>query len=57
MPRAKGIFLCATGWSALADSTSVEYRYSISWFVFVFAVTKTSVIQVTQSSGLVVVNG
>jgi hypothetical protein len=55
MQRAKEIFLCAIGWSALADSTTVQYRYSVYWFVV--AVTKTSVIQATLSTGVVAVNG
>jgi len=55
MPLAYEIFLRATGWSTLADSTSVEYHKSICSFVVV--VTKTSVVQVAQSSGVVVVNG
>ena len=53
MPLANKIFLRTTGWSTLADSTSVEYQYSISSFVV--DVSKTSVIQVAQSSGVVVV--
>jgi len=55
VPLAYEISLRAAGWPTLADSTSVEYRYSIYWFIV--DVTKTSIIQVAQSSGAVLVNG
>jgi hypothetical protein len=55
MPLVFEIFLRATGWPTLSDSTSVEYQYSFCSFVV--AVTRTSVVQVAQSNGVVVVNG
>jgi hypothetical protein len=55
VPLAYEISLRAAGWPTLADSTSVEYQYSIYWFVD--DVTKISIIQVAQSSGVVLVNG